>query len=137
MKREIVRDIIFLQRHAEAATPDDAAVAVDLKDTLEAHLETCAGLAANMIGSTKAIIAFRHDKKTIIMYNPEIVKTSKNTYETEEGCRSLTGTRPCTRFETIEVQYEDVHFKKKRKKFTGFTAEVIQHEVDHLHGILI
>lgn len=137
MIRPIVKDILFLQRKAEKASRKDAADGRDLCDTLAAHSEDCVGLAANMIGSTKAIIAIKDGNKTILMYNPVIVKASSYTYETEEGCLSLSGRRPCKRYDWIEVRYEDVSFHKKKNRFQGFTAEIIQHEMDHLEGILI
>ena len=137
MVREIIRDIIFLQQKAVPAVKEDAAVAQDLKDTLEAHLDHYVGHAANMIGVNKAIIVFREGNHTVVMYNPEIVKHSPKAYDTEEGCLSLSGVRPCKRYETLEVTYRDAQFKKKKKTFQGFTAEIIQHELDHLQGILI
>ena len=137
MIKDIVRDILFLQRKAEPATRNDWQVGRDLVDTLESKLDTCAGLAANMIGSTKAVILFRQGNKSVVMYNPEILKTSPAPYDAEEGCLSLDGRRPCKRYDKIEVKFMDSLFRKKTKTFTGFTAEVIQHEIDHLHGILI
>ena len=136
MIREIVKDIIFLQQKATAAEKSDKAIANDLKDTLAAHADSCVGLAANMIGFAKAIIVFKHGKDTVVMYNPEILSAT-NPYETEEGCLSLSGKRPCTRYETIEVKYRDETFRPKKKKFKGFPAEIIQHEMDHLKGTLI
>lgn len=137
MIRSIVKDILFLQRRAEKASPKDAADGRDLCDTLAAHSEDCVGLAANMTGSTKAIIAVKDGNRILLMYNPVIVKASPSTYETEEGCLSLSGRRPCTRHDWIEVRYEDENFHKKKKRFQGWTAEIIQHEMDHLEGILI
>lgn len=136
MKRDIVKDIIFLQQKAAPAAREDKAIGEDLKDTLSAHSDTCAGLAANMIGFAKAIIAFRQGKDIVVMYNPELL-SARRPYEAEEGCLSLSGTRKTTRYEEIEVKYRDSLFRVKKKKFKGFVAEVIQHEMDHLEGKLI
>ena len=136
MIRPIVKDIIFLQQKAAAAEKADKSIADDLKDTLEAHSDTCVGLAANMIGFAKAIIAIRNGHATLVMYNP-VLLSSSGSYEMEEGCLSLTGKRPCMRYEVIEVKYRDEAFRPEKKKFKGFTAEIIQHEMDHLQGILI
>ena len=136
MIRDIVKDIIFLQQKAAPAEKSDKAIAQDLKDTLAAHADSCVGLAANMIGFAKAIIVFKQGKDAVIMYNPEILSAA-GPYETEEGCLSLSGKRPCTRYETIEVKYRDETFRPKKKKYKGFTAEIIQHEMDHLKGTLI
>lgn len=136
MKRDIVKDIIFLQQKAAPATFEDKAIAEDLKDTLAAHRDTCAGLAANMIGFAKAIIAFRQGKDIVIMYNPERLSSARP-YEAEEGCLSLSGERKTTRYEEIEIKYRDQLFRMKKKRFKGFVAEVIQHEMDHLEGKLI
>ena len=137
MIRPIVKDIFFLSRKAEKASSKDRKDGQDLLDTLIAHYEDCVGLAANMIGSTKAIIAIRDGDRSLLLYNPVITKYSPGAYDTEEGCLSLTGQRPCRRYDWIEVKYEDESFHKKRKRFQGFTAEIIQHEMDHLEGILI
>ena len=137
MIRPIVKDILFLQRKAEKASRKDASDGRDLLDTLTAHSDTCVGMAANMIGSTKAIIAVSDNGRLLLMYNPEVTKASPSTYDTEEGCLSLSGRRPCRRYDWIEVRYEDENFHKKKKKFSGFTAEIVQHEMDHLAGILI
>ena len=137
MIRPIVKDILFLQRKAEKASRKDRAVGRDLLDTLAAHSDTCVGLAANMIGASKAIIAIRDEKRFLLLYNPVITKHSPTSYDTEEGCLSLAGKRPCRRYDWVEVKYEDEDFHKKRKRFQGFTAEIIQHEIDHLSGILI
>ena len=137
MIRPIVKDILFLQRKAEKASRKDRAVGRDLLDTLAAHSDTCVGLAANMIGASKAIIAIRDEKRFLLLYNPVITKHSPTSYDTEEGCLSLAGKRPCRRYDWVEVKYEDEDFHKKRKRFQGFTAEIIQHEMDHLEGILI
>ena len=137
MIRPIVKDILFLQRKAEKAGRKDTAEGRDLYDTLAAHSEDCVGLAANMIGSTKAIIAVSDNGHLLLMYNPEVTKVSPSTYDTEEGCLSLSGRRPCRRHGWVEVRYEDENFHKKKKRFQGFTAEIVQHEMDHLAGILI
>lgn len=137
MIRPIVKDILFLQRKAEKASRKDAQAGQDLLDTLAAHSDTCVGLAANMICSTKAIIAIKDGSRSILMYNPVLVKTSPSAYDAEEGCLSLSGHRPCRRYDWIEVRYEDEDFHKKKKRFDGWTAEIIQHEMDHLQGILI
>lgn len=137
MIRPIVKDIFFLGRKAEKADRKDASWGKDLLDTLHFHWDHCVGLAGNMIGCTKAVIAIMDGKTPMVLYNPVITKASDETYETEEGCLSLTGQRPCTRHAWIEVSYEDEKFHKKRKRFSGFTAEIIEHEMDHLAGILI
>ena len=137
MIRPIVKDILFLQRKAEKASQKDRAAGRDLLDTLAAHSDTCVGLAANMIGASKAIIAIQDEKRFLLLYNPVITKHSPTSYDTEEGCLSLAGKRPCRRYDWVEVKYEDEDFHKKRKRFQGFTAEIIQHEIDHLEGILI
>ena len=136
MKRDIVKDIIFLQQKAAPATFEDKAIAEDLKDTLAAHRDTCAGLAANMIGFTKAIIAFRQGKDIVIMYNPERLSAARP-YEAEEGCLSLPGLYTMVkRPESIKIQA----YNEKGRPFTleasGFLARVILHEYDHLNGLL-
>ena len=136
MVQPIMKDPIFLARKAEKATPADRQVAQDLLETLEAHKEGCVGMAANMIGVNKRIIAFDCDGKYMLMYNPEILR-QKEPYNTEEGCLSLTGKRPCKRWNSIKVQYQNEDFAVRIKTFTGFTAEIIQHEIDHCNGILI
>lgn len=136
MVRPIMRDPAFLKQVSTAATPADAAVITDLLDTLKAHENACVGMAANMIGIKKRIIVFAHGPFHIPMVNPQIVK-KLGPYETEEGCLSLEGKRPCKRFETIEVKYLDRNFQKQRGRFSGFTAQIIQHEIDHCNGILI
>ena len=136
MVQEICKDVLFLARKSEPATPDDLPVASDLLETLKAHADGCVGMAANMIGVAKRIIAFEDAGVYRVLFNPEIVKKS-GPYEAEEGCLSLIGVRKCTRYEEIEVEYEDINFKKQRGKFQGWTAQIIQHECDHLEGILI
>ena len=137
MVREIIKDVFFLQQKSVKATEADIAVAQDLLDTLAAHREGCVGLAANMIGESKCIIAVSLGDKEIAMLNPEIVKHAAKSYKTTEGCLSLNGERETERFEMIEVKYRDMNFAKKKAKFSGFTAQIIQHEIDHCQGILI
>lgn len=136
MIRQIVKDTIFLAAHSQEATAADAAVAKDLEDTLKANAEGCVGLAANMIGARKRIIAVSLGFSILIMYNPVIVSKSEP-YDTEEGCLSLPGTRPVKRYGKITVEYRDRSFRKQRGEFSGFVAQIIQHETDHLNGILI
>lgn len=136
MVREICRDQILLGRRSEPATAEDAGAAQDLLDTLAAHREGCVGMAANMIGVSRRIIAFDNDGEPMVMFNPVIVKQS-GAYEAEEGCLSLTGTRRTKRFQTIKVQWQNEKFQTRLRTFTGWTAEIIQHEIDHCNGILI
>ncbi len=136
MIREICKDEAFLAQKAEPATVADLGVAQDLLETLIAHKDGCVGMAANMIGVNKRIIAFEDDGSYMVMFNPAIVKPS-GTYETEEGCLSLTGTRKTKRYKTIKVQWQNEKFQTRLKTFTGWTAEIIQHEIDHCEGILI
>jgi peptide deformylase len=137
MIRDIVHDILFLQRKAVPAVREDVAVALDLLDTLQAHEAHCVGLAANMIGVAKCIIAINDSGHKLAMLNPAIVKHSAQRYQTREGCLSLAGERETERYASIEVTYRDLGFKKHRQRFAGFTAEIIQHELDHCQGILI
>ena len=136
MVREICRDQFFLARKSEPATADDLAVAQDLLDTLAAHKDGCVGMAANMIGAGKRIIAFDNGGEYMVMFNPVIVRQS-GPYEAEEGCLSLTGTRKTKRYKTIKVQWQNEKFQTRLRTFTGWTAEIIQHEIDHCEGILI
>ena len=136
MVREICKDEAFLARKAEPATADDLVVAQDLLDTLVAHRDGCVGMAANMIGVNKRIIVFDSEGKYMVMFNPVIVRRS-GVYEAEEGCLSLTGTRKTKRFRTIKVQWQNEKFQTRRKTFTGWTAEIIQHEIDHCEGMII
>ncbi|MBP3479667.1 MAG: peptide deformylase [Oscillospiraceae bacterium] len=136
MVREICKDEAFLVQKAEPATADDLVVAQDLLDTLVAHKDGCVGMAANMIGANKRIIAFDNEGAYMVMFNPVIVKQS-GIYEAEEGCLSLTGTRKTKRFQTIKVQWQNEKFQTRLKTFTGWTAEIIQHEIDHCEGIII
>ena len=136
MIQEIMRDEAFLGQKAEPASPEDLAVAYDLLDTLAAHKAGCVGMAANRIGVCKRIIVFDNEGKYMIMFNPEIIKKS-GSYEAEEGCLSLTGTRKAKRWQSIKVQYQNEQFQTRFKTFTGWTAQIIQHEVDHCEGIII
>ena len=136
MVKPIMRDLFFLRQKAEKATKGDFPVAIDLLDTLKAHEDGCVGMAANMIGVNKAIIAVNMGFMNVAMFNPKIVKKNGK-YETEEGCLSLDGVRPCTRYKEIEVDYLDQNFKKQHGTYTGWTAQIIQHEIDHCHGIVI
>ena len=137
MIQPIMKDPIFLSQPAEDATPADKQTAQDLLDTLIACKGACVGMAANMIGVCKRIIAFEcGENDYMVMYNPEIVKMSQP-YQVEEGCLSLAGTRRTTRWKTIKVRYQDEHFRTHIKTFTGWTAQIIQHEIDHCDGILI
>lgn len=136
MVREICKDKAFLAQKAEPATEADLPVARDLLDTLTAHKNGCVGMAANMIGENRRIIAIDDNGRYLIMLNPVIIRQS-GPYKTEEGCLSLEGTRPAKRFQTIKVQWENEKLQTRLKTFTGFTAEIIQHEIDHCDGILI
>lgn len=136
MIRNIVKDVSFLAQKSEIATKDDVGVVNDLIDTLNANLDNCVGMAANMIGVKKRILAFTVGSIIVPMINPVILKKEK-TYEAEESCLSLIGFRKTIRYENIEVEYLDINFKKHKQVFTGFTAQIIQHEVDHFEGIII
>ena len=136
MIREICRDETFLAQKAAPATADDLATAQDLLDTLTAHKDGCVGMAANMIGVCKRIIAFDNEGTYMVMFNPVIVRQS-GPYEAQEGCLSLTGIRKTKRFQTVKVQWQNEKFQTRLKTFTGWTAEIIQHEIDHCEGILI
>ena len=137
MQKTIVRSRIMLAHKATPATADDLPIAQDLLDTLLAHKDTCAGMAANMIGQNKAIIAFFDERKQPqVMLNPRITKQS-GPYQTEEGCLSLDGTRPTTRYRRITVIWQDLDLVEHTAAYQGFVAEVIQHECDHLAGIVI
>lgn len=131
-----MRDLFFLRQRAEKATEAERQTAIDLLDTLKAHEDGCVGMAANMIGVNKAIIAVNMGFMNVAMFNPKIVKRNGK-YETEEGCLSLDGVRKCVRYQEIEVEYEDINFKRQRQKYSGWTAQIIQHECDHLNGIII
>ena len=136
MIREICRDETFLAQKAAPATADDLATAQDLLDTLTAHKDGCVGMAANMIGVCKRIIAFDNGGAYMVMFNPVIVRQS-GPYEAQEGCLSLTGVRKTKRFQTVKVQWQNEQFQTRLKTFTGWTAEIIQHEIDHCDGVLI
>lgn len=136
MVRPIMKDIFFLNQKSEPATPADKQVVIDLLDTLAAHKDGCVGMAANMIGVRKNIIAVNMGFMNVPMINPVIVKKS-GVYETEEACLSLVGVRKTTRYQEIEVEFQDINFKKQRQKYSGWTAQIIQHECDHLEGIII
>ena len=136
MIREICKDETFLAQKAVPAAPDDLATAQDLLDTLTAHKDGCVGMAANMIGVCKRIIAFDNEGTYMVMFNPVIVRQS-GPYEAQEGCLSLTGVRKTKRFQTVKVQWQNEKFQTRLKTFTGWTAEIIQHEIDHCEGSLI
>ena len=137
MIRELVHDPLLLGIKSKPAVKEDVLIGQDLLDTLIAHRETCVGMAANMIGVTKRIIAFSENGRYTVMYNPEIVSKS-GMFQTEEGCLSLLGgPRPTVRCKTIRIQFRDNSFALKTASYTGFTAQIIQHEIDHCNGILI
>ena len=137
MVRELIHDPILLSRKSREATAEDLSIAADLLETLAAHKQTCVGMAANMIGEFVRIIAFDCDGKYMVMLNPEIIK-AEGAYETEEGCLSLLGgPRKTKRFQKIKVRYQTETMQVRLKTFTGWTAQIIQHEIDHCQGILI
>ena len=136
MVKEIMKDPLFLALKSEPATEADKQTIKDLLDTLRANLDRCVGMAANMIGVRKCIIVVASGPFQFAMVNPVITRKIKP-FNTEEGCLSLTGKRPCTRYEEIEVDYLDADFQPKHGKYTGWTAQIIQHEIDHCNGILI
>ena len=136
MVREICKDIIFLAQKSEDAAINDLSVGADLLETLIFHKDGCVGMAANMIGVSKRIICFDNEGEYMTMYNPVIIRKSEP-YEAEEGCLSLTGTRKTKRFKKIKVQYLNESFQTRLKTFSGFTAQIIQHEIDHCDGIII
>ena len=136
MIQPIVKNETFLSQKAGPATPDDLPVAQDLLDTLTAHKDGCVGMAANMIGVNKRIIVFDNEGKYMVMFNPEIIKRS-GPYEAEEGCLSLVGIRKTRRWQSIKVQYQNDQFQTRFKTFTGWTAQIIQHKIDHCEGVLI
>lgn len=136
MIKPIIKDPIFLAQKSEPATVLDLSVAQDLRDTLAAHRDGCVGMAANMIGVARRVIIFDDNGSPTIMFNPEIIKCS-GAYEAEEGCLSLTGTRKARRFRSIKVRYQNERFETRLKTYTGFTAQIIQHEIDHCNGVLI
>ena len=137
MVRELMHDPIFLAMKSEEAKPGDENIARDLLETLIHHQDGCVGMAANMIGERKRIIAFDNEGEYMVMYNPVILK-KEGAYSTEEGCLSLLGgPRPCKRYQTIKVRWQNQQFQTRIKTFTGWTAQIIQHEIDHCNGILI
>ena len=136
MIQELVHDPFFLSGKSAPAAKEDLPIAQELVETLQAHRDVCLGMAANMIGVNKRIIAFENDGEYMVMFNPVIVKQS-GAYETDEGCLSLTGTRKTKRHKVIKVQWQNEKFQTRLKTFTGWTAEIIQHEIDHCEGILI
>ena len=136
MIRDICKDEAFLAQKAEPATIKDLPVAEDLLETLEHHKEGCVGMAANMIGVNKRIIAFDNEGIYMVMFNPEIIKKS-GPYAAEEGCLSLTGVRPAKRWKSIKVRWQNEKFQERLKTFTGWTAQIIQHEIDHCEGVII
>lgn len=137
MIKDIVKDQFILSQKSIEATKDDLTVAQDLIDTLDAHQDHCVGMAANMIGIHKRIIIVRDGQQVLIMINPVIIKTDGRYYETYEGCLSHDGEKKARRYEKIKVEYRDIQFKVKIKTFQGYTAQIIQHEIDHCDGILI
>ena len=136
MIREICKDEAFLAQKAELATVEDLPVSADLLDTLKHHREGCVGMAANMIGVNKRIIAFDDEGTYMVMFNPEIVKKS-GLYDTREGCLSLVGLRSAYRFQSIKVRWQNEKLQERLRTFTGWTAQIIQHEIDHCEGIII
>ena len=136
MIKPIMKDPIFLAQKSAEAGPEDAPIAADLLDTLRAHADGCVGMAANMIGVSKRIIIFSGEGGDVVMINP-VISAKMGRYETQEGCLSLDGERMAVRFEKIEVRYLDENFCARKGKFSGFTAQIIQHECDHLDGIII
>ena len=136
MVHEICKDVILLSRKAEPATAEDLPIAKDLLDTLIHHKDGCVGMAANMIGVNKRIIAFYNAGSYMLMFNPEILRKT-DPYNAEEGCLSLIGTRPARRWKTIRVRWQNEKFQQRIQVFTGWTAQIIQHEIDHCEGIII
>jgi len=137
MLKEVIKDPLFLSRVSLPATEADLSVCEDLRDTLAAHRERCVGMAANMIGVLKRIIIVDDDGDLLVMLNPEIIKTMGPLYEADEGCMCHQGTRKTKRYAKIKVRYQDEQMKVKIKTYQGFTAQIIQHEIDHCQGILI
>ena len=136
MIRPIERDVYFLGQKSEEATRDDLSIGQDLQDTLRANKDRCVGMAANMIGVKKRIIIVNLGFRNLVMYNPAIEKKSES-YEAEEGCLSLEGVRKTIRYQNVEVEYLDENWKKQRMKLSGWPAQICQHEIDHLNGIII
>ena len=136
MIRPIVRDVLFLGQKSKEATPPDAALGRDLQDTLRANRDRCVGMAENMIGEGKRAIIVSIGPADVVMYNP-VLLAKDAPYEAEEGCLSLDGVRKTTRFQNIEIEYRDAAWKKRRQRYSGWIAQIIQHEMDHLEGIII
>lgn len=136
MEQKIIRDVLFLSQKSTDAAKSDIPVGTDLLDTLRANRSRCAGLAANMIGIKKRIIAVADGPLNLVMFNPKILQKNGR-YDAEEGCLSLDGVRPAVRWSSITVEYMDLNWKKQKRFYSGFTAQAIQHEMDHLEGILI
>ena len=136
MVKEIMRDPFFLAQKSVPASKDDLQVGRDLMDTLKAHREGCVGMAANMIGVKKNIIIVNMGFVDVVMFNP-VITSKSGPYQTEEGCLSLVGVRKTTRYQDIEVEYYDFAWKKQRQKLSGWTAQIVQHEIDHCNGIVI
>lgn len=136
MVKQIVKDMFFLAQKSEPATRNDLQIGKDLQDTLQANREHCVGMAANMIGEKKNIIIVNVGLWDVVMFNPVII-SKRGLYETEEGCLSLDGLRKTTRYQNIEVEYQDFEWKKQRLKLSGWTAQIVQHEIDHLSGRII
>lgn len=136
MIRPIMKSTLILSRPSAPATAQDASVAQDLLDTFAANRRGCAGMAANMIGILKHVIVVDCEGEALLMYNP-VIESSSNPYETEEGCLSLEGLRPATRYRNITVLYEDENFSPRKRSFSGYTAQIIQHEIDHCDGVVI
>lgn len=135
--KEIIKDEFFLKQKSKECTKEDLYIADELLETIQAYQEQCVGMAANMIGYLKRMMVVLDEKHYLILINPIILKTSGKVYETEEGCLSLEGIRKTKRYESIKVSYLDQNFKKKIKTFKGYTAQIIQHELDHFEGIII
>lgn len=136
MIQPVMKDMLFLSQKSESASRKDLPVGRDLQDTLKANRETCVGMAANIIGIKKRVIIVNMGEIDVVMFNPVLLK--KDTpYEAEEGCLSLEGVRPTTRYQNIEVEYQDMQWKKRRVQLSGWTAQIVQHELDHLEGIII
>lgn len=136
MIRPVVKDVMFLAQKSEPAKPEDKHIMIDLLDTLQANADACVGMAANMIGIKKRIIVVNAGVCNIAMANPEIISCD-SPYDTEEGCLSLEGVRPTKRYENIELKYLDMNFEERIQKFSGWVAQIIQHEIDHCNGIII
>ncbi|MBQ8202447.1 MAG: peptide deformylase [Clostridia bacterium] len=136
MIRPIMRDMMFLSQPSDPASKEDAPLVTDLVDTLNAHLDGCVGMAANMIGVRKRVIVVRMGPMSVPMINPRIVAKAGE-YQAEEGCLSLVGVRKCVRYREIEVAYQDAAFLPRRQKYTGWIAQIIQHEIDHCDGVII